>query len=211
MEDDQLCSDDEVDELERRNAFLQFNEIRRLAALDFANPGCVVIDVEMAKRLHVFATTDIFSFAGQLRSGYVGIGGTTHRPPPADEVPGYLDEMFKYVVDHWDASPVHLCSYLLWRCNWIHPFRNGNGRTTRGLAYLAFLLRLRYEPGGSPSFIEMIGDDKSLYYSSLDDADAAWRDGRIDVSSMEKKASELLSKQLVKTLAEAGVKLPPRK
>jgi len=119
--------------------------------------------------------------------------------------------MFKYVVDHWDASPVHLCSYLLWRCNWIHPFRNGNGRTTRGLAYLAFLLRLRYEPGGSPSFIEMIGDDKSLYYSSLDDADAAWRDGRIDVSSMEKKASELLSKQLVKTLAEAGVKLPPRK
>ena len=210
MEEDQLCSDDEVDELERRNAFLQINEIRRLAAQDFALPGCVAIDAAMVKRLHVFATTDIFPFVGQFREGNVYISGTNHQPPPADEVPGYVDEMCRYVADNWDASPVHVCSYLLWRCNWIHPFRNGNGRTTRGLAYLAFILRLRYEPGGSPTFIERIGDDKNLYYSALDDADAAWIQGRLDVSLMETKVAELLSAQLVQTLADAGVKLPPR-
>ncbi|TMQ20127.1 MAG: hypothetical protein E6J90_16795 [Deltaproteobacteria bacterium] len=93
---------------------------------------------------------------------------------------------------------------MLWRCNWIHPFRNGNGRTTRGLAYLTFLLRLGYEPGGTPTFVEMISDNRTLYYAALDDSDAAWLKGRLDVSSMEQKVSELLAKQLVQIAADAG-------
>lgn len=205
MEDEQICSDADVDRLERRNALLQFDEIRRLATADRTKRGSVAIDAALVKR-HLFATTDIFSFTGQFRHSPVGIGGTAHKPPPADEVPGYVDEMCRYVIDHWDAKPVHLCSYLLWRCNWIHPFRNGNGRTTRGLAYLTFLLRLGYEPGGAPTFVDMISDDKTLYYSALDDADAAWLGGRLDVSSMERKVSELLAKQLMQIVDDAGVR-----
>jgi len=206
MEEDQLCSDDDVARLERRNALLQLDEIRRLAALDRAARGSVAIDAALVKRLHVFATTDIFPFAGQFRGGPVYIGGTGHMPPPAEEVPSLVDEMCKYVVDNWDAKPVHLCSYLLWRCNWIHPFPNGNGRTTRGLAYLAFLLRLGYEPGGTPTFVEMISDDKNLYYSALDAADAAWFEGRVDVSAMEQKVSELIIQQLVQVVDDAGAR-----
>jgi Fic family protein len=206
MEDDQLCDDADVDRLERRNALLQLDEIRRLAALDRAQRGCVAIDAALVKRLHVFATTDIFPWTGQFRNSPVTISGTGHVPPPADEVPGLVEEMCKYVTDHWDAKPVHLCSYLLWRCNWIHPFRNGNGRTTRGLAYLTFVLRLGYEPGGTPTFVEMISDDKTLYYAALDDADAAWLEGRLDVSSMEQKVSVLLARQLVQIVDDAGVR-----
>jgi len=93
---------------------------------------------------------------------------------------------------------------VLWRCNWIHPFLNGNGRTTRGLAYLTFLLRLGYEPGGAPTFVDMISQDKFLYYGALDEADAAWAQGRLDVSAMERTVSELLAKQLLQIVTDAG-------
>ena len=148
MEPDQICSDDDVVALQARNGLLQFDEIRRLAASGWADPASVLIDAATIQRLHLFATIDIFAFAGVVRDGDVGIGGTGHVPPPAHEVPGHLEDMIAYVRDNWSAKPVHLCAYVLWRCNWIHPFFNGNGRTTRGLAYLVFLLRLGYEPGG---------------------------------------------------------------
>src|SRR5687767_7518254 len=118
MESGQLCSDDEVLALQNRNAVLQYDEIRSLAARGRPDPSVVKIDAALLRHLHRFATADIYSFAGQLRDGGVKIGGTGHRPPPADEVPGHVDDMFEYVADNWDAKPVHLCSYLLWRCNW---------------------------------------------------------------------------------------------
>jgi Fic family protein len=206
MENDQICSDDDVKRLQRRNALLQFDEIRRLAAADRAQRGSIVIDAALVKRLHAFATADIFPFAGKFRDGPCQIDGTSHVPPPEDEVPGLVDDMLRYVVDHWDTSPVHLCSYLLWRCNWIHPFPNGNGRTTRGLAYLVFILRLGYEPGGDMNFIEMIGDNQPIYYAALDAADAAWAEGRLDLSAMEQKVSELILTQLVKIVDDAGAR-----
>ena len=50
----------------------------------------------------------------------------------------------------------------------------------------------------------MISDNRTLYYAALDDSDAAWLKGRLDVSSMEQKVSELLAKQLVQIAADAG-------
>ena len=206
MEPGQICGDHEVLALQNRNAVLQYDEIRRLAALGRLDPSGVKIDVALLCHLHRFATADIFPFAGQLRDGSVSIGGTGHMPPPADEVPGHVDDMFRYVADNWDAKPVHLCSYLLWRCNWIHPFFNGNGRTTRGIAYLTFLLRLGYEPGGAPTFVDMISANQSLYYAALDAADAAWATGRLDISAMELKCSELLATQIKKIITDTGMK-----
>ena len=103
--------------------------------------------------------------------------------------------MVRYVNQHWTAKPVHLCAYLMWRCNWIHPFFDGNGRTTRALSYLVFLARLGFEPGGTPTFVDMIASDKQPYYQALDDADAAWLESRLDVSTMEALVSKLLARQ----------------
>lgn len=207
MEYGQICADVDMERLEARNGLLQFDEIRRLADVGWANPGTVAIDDTMVQRLHAFATDGIFSYAGTFRTGPVGIGGTGHVPPPASDVPGHIESMTAYVAANWSAKPVHLCSFLLWRCNWIHPFFNGNGRTTRGLAYLAFLLRLGYEPGGAPTFVDMISADKRLYYSALDDADAAWAAGKVDVSSMEAVVSRLIAAQLMQIVDDAGVSM----
>ena len=114
MEHGQICSDDEVDRLEARNAVLQYDEIRRLAKLGWTDPSSVAIDAAMVRHLHTFAVKDIFPFAGKFRDGPVGIDGTKHRPPSVDEVVGHVNDMVRYVAANWGAKPVHLCSYLLW-------------------------------------------------------------------------------------------------
>lgn len=138
-----------------------------------------------------------------MRTGPVGISGTSHVPPPAESVPTYVDEMVAYINDNWDRKPLHLCSYVMWRCNWIHPFFDGNGRTTRALSYLVFLAKLGYEPGGTPTFVDMIAADKQPYYAALDDADAAYTTGKIDVSSMESLVGTLLARQLMRIVRDA--------
>jgi Fic family protein len=35
-----------------------------------------------------------------------------------------------------ERSPLERAGYALWRFNWVHPFRGGNGRTSRAVAYL---------------------------------------------------------------------------
>ena len=115
----------------------------------------------------------------------------------------YVDEMVAYINDNWDRKPLHLCSYVMWRCNWIHPFFDGNGRTTRALSYLVFLAKLGYEPGGTPTFVDMIAADKQPYYAALDDADAAYTAGNIDVSSMESLVGTLLARQLMSIVRDA--------
>jgi len=196
VEPGQICSDSQIVALTERNTIIQFDEIRLLAAEGWADPSSVSIDIMVMKRLHMLATMDIFDFAGQLRDGPVYIQGTGHVPPPPEQVLGESGRMMAYIGEHWSATPIHLCAYVLWRCNWIHPFFNGNGRTTRGLAYLTFLLRLGYEPGGRRTFIDMISENKQPYYDALDCADAAWKRGTADVSDMERVVTENLARQL---------------
>lgn len=193
----QLCADSEVDALESRNAVLQFDEMRRLAHESLAQ-GSFALTSEIVLGLHECATRDIYTDAGRFRTGDVMIGGSQHTPPPHAEIPRHFQEMLDYVNSRWDtAKPLHLCSYLMWKCNWIHPFSDGNGRTTRAISYLVFVAKLGYEPGGSPTWVDMIAADKIPYYDALDAADAALKAGNVDVAVMEELVGNLLAKQLV--------------
>ncbi len=199
-----ICDPVDIDDLEARNGLLQFDEVRRSAGVAFAASSWR-LSVDTALSLHEFATRDIYSDAGYVRDGGVTITGTQHQPPPANEIDGHLDHMVSYVNDNWDAATaVHLCSFLMWRCNWVHPFFDGNGRTTRAISYLVFLVRLGFEPGGTPTFVDMIASDKQPYYLALDAADAAWKQGTVDVSSMEALCTGLLAKQLVGVVEQAS-------
>jgi len=105
--------------------------------------------------------------------------------------------MCEYVEEHWDSTPVHLGAYLLWRLNWIHPFRDGNGRTSRAIAYLVLCARLAMRLPGTKTIPERIATTKQPYYTALDRADAAWTAGRVDVAAMEQLLSDHLAAQLV--------------
>lgn len=120
---------------------------------------------------------------------------TIHRPP--DHVPPLVDEMCEYVNDNPDKSPIHLAAYLLWRINWIHPYGDGNGRTARATSYLVLSIRLGFRIPGANTIPEQIEVDKQPYYVALEAADAAYNDGKKDVSELEALLSRYLATQLL--------------
>ena len=44
-----------------------------------------------------------------------------------------MAEFFKEMEQLWKTGDaLDTASFALWRINWVHPFKNGNGRTARG-------------------------------------------------------------------------------
>jgi Fic family protein len=112
--------------------------------------------------------------------------------------------MCDYINENWaKASPLHLAAYTLWRMNWIHPFVDGNGRTSRAVSYLVLCVRLRYVLPGITTIPELIAKNKDPYYQALEAADKANADGKIDLSEMEKLLEGLLAKQLISVIDAA--------
>lgn len=81
--------------------------------------------------LHREALSGLSSYAGNFRPGAVEIRGSRHEPVGAHLVAALVEDMCDYVNERWaQASAIHLAAYVMWRLNWIHPFADGNGRTS---------------------------------------------------------------------------------
>jgi hypothetical protein len=129
------------------------------------------------------------------------IEGSKHQPPPAEEVPRHIDDLCEYVNDHWnDGSAFHLAAYVMWRLNWIHPFVDGNGRTTRAVSYYVLCAKLGFHMPGVTTVPEMIAQNKDPYYRALEAADGWQQKGVLNVSDMESLLSDLLARQMVLAL-----------
>ncbi len=151
----------------------------------------------------------ISAYAGNYRPGGVAIQGSKHEPVGAHLVPELVEEMCDYVNDHWiDSTPIHLAAYLMWRLNWIHPFADGNGRTSRIVSYVVLSIRAGAILPGTPTIPDQIVDNRAPYFEALDAADAAFREGTVNVSKMEALLAALLAKQLAGFYQAAGGQLP---
>jgi Fic family protein len=148
-------------------------------------------------------------YAGLYRPTGINIGGSKHKPPPAHLVPGLIEEFCDYVNENWGRSPIHLASYALWKLNWIHPFVDGNGRTSRAISFVILCVRLGYRVPGLLTIPEQISRDKSPYYRALESADESYRRERqIDVGAMEALVGELLAKQLAGIIHDSRSEQP---
>lgn len=155
------------------------------------------------------ALNGISMYAGNYRPGGVEIGGSKHTPPGAHLVPELIEEMCDYVNEHWDeATPLHLAAYIMWRLNWIHPFADGNGRTSRITSYVVLSIRAKALLPGTPTIPDQIVDNRKPYFSALDAANAAWAEGRLDLSEMEKLLGSLLAHQLAQFYQQVGGQVP---
>lgn len=151
------------------------------------------------------ALEGISSFAGSYRPGSVQIEKSLHVPPAAHLVPELLENLCDYVNESWDRTAIHLAAFVLWRLNWIHPFDDGNGRTSRIVSYIVLLVRSGKDLGGSPTIPELIVAHRKDYFAALDAADANFRKHEdIDVSAVETLLSSLLAKQLTSIYRQAG-------
>ena len=155
------------------------------------------------------ALAGISSYAGNYRPGGVAIEGSNHEPVGAHLVPELVEDMCDYVNDRWeDSTPIHLADYVMWRLNWIHPFADGNGRTSRIVSYVVLMARSGFILPGTPTIPDQIVRDRRGYFSALDQADAACKDGRIDVTAMEELLGGMLARQLASFYQSAGGKMP---
>jgi len=196
---------DEVEKaaLEARNGLLQFDLVVRLATEAIA-AGQLRLRASTIQGLQRAAINGIYTCAGNYRTGPVQIHGTTHQPPPHEEVPSLVEQMCDYVIDNWSRTAVHLAAYIMWRLNWIHPFAGGNGRTSRAASYLVMCSRAKLLFPGAKTIPDQIVESRQPYYAALDAADLAWQaSGRVDVSVMEELLSRLLAAQLLSAHAAA--------
>ncbi len=150
--------------------------------------------------------------AGRYRPSDVEIKGSKHKPVPAFRVPGLVEELCDYVNENRDRSPIHLSAYVMWRLNWIHPFVDGNGRTTRMISFVVLCAKLGYRVPGTNTIPEQISQDKKPYYDALEQADLACeKNGQMDVTAMEQLLGEFLAKQLAGVIRDARSDQTPRK
>ncbi|EKD59051.1 MAG: hypothetical protein ACD_56C00003G0002 [uncultured bacterium] len=104
-------------------------------------------------------------WAGRYRNSGVIIGGSDHKPPEALEIPKLMRNLIDWVGDNKKKiHPVELASILHHKLVYIHPFFDGNGRTSR-LAMNIILMQ-----SGFPLVI-VLKNDRKKYYKTLSLAD----------------------------------------
>lgn len=196
-------SPEERAELEAENGIRQFD--RMMEMVEAGLRGGFRLRVSTLQSLNREAIQGLESNPGHVRTAPVSITNTQHQPPDAVDVQGLLEDLCDYVNAKWDsATALHLASYVLWRLNWIHPWTDGNGRTSRVVSYLVLCVKTGFVLPGDKTIPEMIADDKFPYYDALDAADASWRQGLVDVSAMEGLLESYLARQLLSVIAAAG-------
>lgn len=157
--------------------------------------------------LHRAALQGLSPYAGNWRPAAVQIQGSGHEPVEASRVPELVEEMCDYVNEHReDRTAIHLASYVMWRLNWIHPFTDGNGRTSRIVSYVVLCIALRSVLRGKNTIPDQIVDNREPYFNALEAADEAFRGGRIDVLGMEDLLEGMLAVQLKSMIEQATKK-----
>jgi len=164
--------------------------------------GCTHYPNDAAVReLHRTGTLFLLNRPGEYRDCvvHVGIGDKiVYVPPPPDQVTELVKQFIQHLGSIWkESSPVSVTAYCLWRINWIHPFKNGNGRTARAFAYACMCLKLGFIPGGSPTVLDLIMGTKPEFEKALSVADESFKiTGIPDLSLMESYVERLLIEQL---------------
>ena len=167
-------SEDEIAKIEAANALLQTECVRQLV-MTCMDRKTFKLRPSAVLTLNREAIQGLSAYAGNWRPGDVVIGKSMHQPPGAHLVPELVEELCDYVNDNWATrSALHLASFVMWRLNWIHPFTDGNGRTSRATSYLVLCAKEGTWFPGVPTIPDQITAVRDPYYNALEAADVAY-------------------------------------
>jgi Fic family protein len=204
LEAELIADPDEKARREARNVLRQFDSAIEQIEFWTQPERTFKLRPSAIMSLNRLALDGLSSHAGVYRPSGITIKGSKHTPPASYLVPESVEEMCDYVNTNWSRTPIYLASYVLWRLNWIHPFVDGNGRTTRIVSFVVLCVRLGYRLPGTNTVPDQISRDKNPYYQALELADAAYQNQKnVDVTTMEKLVSSLLANQLASVIRDA--------
>lgn len=154
------------------------------------------------KEFHRTATLFLLEKPGEFRDSEVvvrkGDGTIVHEPPHSTEMQPHLDKLFDELAKRWpNQSAAEVGAYVLWMINWIHPFKNGNGRTARAFCYACICLKYGFTPPGTPTVIDSIMQNRKEYQDALKKADEALEAGsEPDLAMMTDFVDRLIAEQI---------------
>ena len=154
--------------IREREGFVEIGNLEQ--ALQFIEESSAPIDEQFICELQKMA---VDPNAGRYRDTPITIAGSNHEPPAADDVPALMRELVKFINKPYDQQfDLLKVSVAHHQFVWIHPFRNGNGRTARLLTY-AMIVRL-FDARQSRLFnpTAVFCSDRNKYYEMLKVADS---------------------------------------
>lgn len=211
MRDDnwELVNGPDAHHIEFLNFANQVNAIEALFRLLTASYGTNVGNgckappsARALKALHHTGTLFLLNNPGEYRDTEVhierGDGTIVHKPPACTEVEAHMTSFESDLSAMWEtADAIAVASWCLWRINWIHPFKNGNGRSARAFAYACLCLRFGFMLPGTPTVIDLIMGSKPEFEDALRRADETFEEsGSPDLAPMNTYIEKLVIKQL---------------
>lgn len=186
---------------------MEHNEILGMeAALQFLNTsfefkrlGNIKIRHILEIHRRVMGYVDPFG-GGVLRSTQVFVGN--HVPPPPEQIPSLMEEFEEWLNDPYtisDLHPIEMGALAHYKLVYVHPFYDGNGRTSRLLMNLILMM------AGYPAIIVPV-DKKQFYYAHLETANKG--DVRPFIRFMARCAEDVLDEYLLASIAYAHQKFP---
>lgn len=194
--------------LEASNALKQTERVREYVfqAIDperkFRLRPSILLDLNRC------AIEGLDAYAGVWRPAGIEIGQSKHEPPDGHMVPELIEELCDYVNDNWgNKTAVHLAAMVMWRINWIHPFTEGNGRTSRASSYLVLCAKTGAHLPGQNTIPQQIVENRDPYYLALEAADKMYGSTKKlsenTVIEMENLLGAMLAAQLADAVREA--------
>ena len=185
--------------LGQRNLARQY-DFMNTSFLLWQSQGKPKVSLAFLSELNFYAVHHLSPRPGVFRNKFsynVAINGSDHKPPPYEEVEAWMADFLVNLHKLYDTgTPIRVASYALWRLNWIHPFAQGNGRSSRALCY--FLLCQRYNVWfpGTPVH-ELIRQNREEYCELLRAADKTVdSDHMADLSKIDEFLERLMSQQI---------------
>lgn len=194
-----LCSESDKARLENENAVEQLDLVSHLVN----TYEITELRESHILELHKLAIQHIYPCGGQYRSArdHVVITNSPHQVPEAALVPSLVRDAIRWVNES-QRPALERAAFALWRFNWIHPFRGGNGRTSRAVAYLIVCMSERTMLPGEPVMPDLIYDRRNEYIAALRDVDASAlrAPNNPDFSPMANFLREILTTQLASAI-----------
>ena len=141
-------------------------------------PGAAISE-HFIRELHDLAVRNLVregdATPGAYRTSAVRIAQSSHLPPEAVQVSGYMQELVSF-INRADAPKYDLIKVALahHRFGWIHPFGNGNGRVVRLLTYALLIkygFNVKADGGRVLNPTAVFCNDRDKYYAMLSAAD----------------------------------------
>lgn len=172
---DYVTKDSLPPKMRAREGFAEIGNLEK--ALQFIEENNAPIDEHFICELQKMAveglTQEGDANAGHYRNEPISIAGSGHQPPDASAVPALMRELVRFIQreceQQYDLLKVATAHHQF---VWIHPFRNGNGRTARLLTY-AMIVRffgVRQSRLFNPTAV--FCSDRNKYYEMLKVADS---------------------------------------